>query len=380
MAAELNLTAVILSFIHTQLPSNTCIITQSQGATRQHSTDISGLIDHSIATSKQHSTALNMDDGDELDAMLTGGDEASSGGSQVKTEPVQPAQPQPASVAAPSAASTREATPPAAAGSYNPPAKPAQPAAADEDEDEDDDDEDEGINLVLDAPSAAASGPQRGFGMRVKPTASKWSQPGATAAATAAGGQSATGASASMGSTGAMSGAAAPLPSSSPSSSSYGRDAGPSSASHPYRLPMPNERLFQSGAHIDTRIDRPWTQPGADPSDWFNYGFDEETWKAYCQKQIAIRMNAQMKGKLTVYDPDEDPSQLQPRGGGGGQRGGAGGGGAAAGALQQQAAAVAAMAAALQRQQQQQQYGGQPPQQAQQMNFQPYAYQQGAQR
>lgn len=40
------------------------------------------------------------------------------------------------------------------------------------------------------------------------------------------------------------------------------------------------------------RIERPWTQPGADPTDWFNYGFDEETWKAWCAKQIQMRINA----------------------------------------------------------------------------------------
>jgi len=30
---------------------------------------------------------------------------------------------------------------------------------------------------------------------------------------------------------------------------------------------------------------KPWRRPGADPSDYFNYGFDEFTWSLYCQKQ-----------------------------------------------------------------------------------------------
>lgn len=27
---------------------------------------------------------------------------------------------------------------------------------------------------------------------------------------------------------------------------------------------------------------RPWTQPGADINQWFNFGFTEETWLGYC--------------------------------------------------------------------------------------------------
>ncbi len=29
---------------------------------------------------------------------------------------------------------------------------------------------------------------------------------------------------------------------------------------------------------------------GADLSDYFNYGFNEDTWKAYCEKQKRLRM------------------------------------------------------------------------------------------
>lgn len=34
---------------------------------------------------------------------------------------------------------------------------------------------------------------------------------------------------------------------------------------------------------------KPWRQPGADITEYFNYGFDEFTWTAYCQKQSNIR-------------------------------------------------------------------------------------------
>lgn len=36
---------------------------------------------------------------------------------------------------------------------------------------------------------------------------------------------------------------------------------------------------------IDTFEDKPWRKPGADITDYFNYGFDEITWSAYCSKQ-----------------------------------------------------------------------------------------------
>lgn len=35
--------------------------------------------------------------------------------------------------------------------------------------------------------------------------------------------------------------------------------------------------------------DKPWRIPGADISDYFNYGFDEFTWTAYCHKQDKTR-------------------------------------------------------------------------------------------
>lgn len=35
--------------------------------------------------------------------------------------------------------------------------------------------------------------------------------------------------------------------------------------------------------------DKPWRKPGADVTDYFNYGFDEFTWTAYCAKQEGLR-------------------------------------------------------------------------------------------
>ncbi|XP_030648901.1 pre-mRNA 3'-end-processing factor FIP1-like [Chanos chanos] len=41
---------------------------------------------------------------------------------------------------------------------------------------------------------------------------------------------------------------------------------------------------------MDLFEDKPWRKPGADLSDYFNYGFNEETWKAYCEKQRRLQL------------------------------------------------------------------------------------------
>ncbi|KAJ0181369.1 hypothetical protein K1T71_003454 [Dendrolimus kikuchii] len=43
--------------------------------------------------------------------------------------------------------------------------------------------------------------------------------------------------------------------------------------------------------NIDTIEDKPWNKPGADISDYFNYGFNEVTWSAYCDRQRRMRVN-----------------------------------------------------------------------------------------
>ncbi|MEE6462064.1 hypothetical protein FKM82_001475 [Ascaphus truei] len=57
---------------------------------------------------------------------------------------------------------------------------------------------------------------------------------------------------------------------------------------------------------LDSFEDKPWRKPGADLSDYFNYGFNEDTWKAYCEKQKRLRMGlealpvASITNKITV--------------------------------------------------------------------------------
>lgn len=42
---------------------------------------------------------------------------------------------------------------------------------------------------------------------------------------------------------------------------------------------------------IDSLDDKPWRKPGADITDYFNYGFNEDTWRAYCERQKKMRLN-----------------------------------------------------------------------------------------
>ncbi|KAG6584910.1 putative pre-mRNA polyadenylation factor [Phytophthora cinnamomi] len=40
---------------------------------------------------------------------------------------------------------------------------------------------------------------------------------------------------------------------------------------------------------IDLLEDRPWRKPGVDISDYFNYGFDEHSWREYAARQLRLR-------------------------------------------------------------------------------------------
>ncbi|XP_031746558.1 pre-mRNA 3'-end-processing factor FIP1 isoform X1 [Xenopus tropicalis] len=41
---------------------------------------------------------------------------------------------------------------------------------------------------------------------------------------------------------------------------------------------------------LDSFEEKPWRKPGADLSDYFNYGFNEATWKVYCEKQRRLQL------------------------------------------------------------------------------------------
>jgi len=43
---------------------------------------------------------------------------------------------------------------------------------------------------------------------------------------------------------------------------------------------------------VDSLEEKPWRKPGADITDYFNYGFNESTWQAYCERQRRMRMES----------------------------------------------------------------------------------------
>lgn len=51
---------------------------------------------------------------------------------------------------------------------------------------------------------------------------------------------------------------------------------------------------------IDQLEDKPWRKPDADITDWFNYGFTEETWREYCKAQVRMRLHLYPHGKKST--------------------------------------------------------------------------------
>ena len=43
---------------------------------------------------------------------------------------------------------------------------------------------------------------------------------------------------------------------------------------------------------LDSLEDKPWRKPGADITDYFNYGFTEDTWRAYSERQKRLRVES----------------------------------------------------------------------------------------
>lgn len=52
---------------------------------------------------------------------------------------------------------------------------------------------------------------------------------------------------------------------------------------------------------LDGAEDKPWRKPGADLTDYFNYGFNENIWRAYCHKQKMMRDNPFAGGKVYYH-------------------------------------------------------------------------------
>ena len=72
-------------------------------------------------------------------------------------------------------------------------------------------------------------------------------------------------------------------------------------------LPTPTMQIGGSQKSVyDLEIgkltEKPWLDRNADLSDYFNYGFNEETWKLYCERQKQMRLEASMLAKIKTVD------------------------------------------------------------------------------
>ncbi|KAL7749910.1 cleavage polyadenylation factor subunit fip1 [Sorochytrium milnesiophthora] len=50
--------------------------------------------------------------------------------------------------------------------------------------------------------------------------------------------------------------------------------------------------------NLATFEDKPWRKPGADITDYFNYGFNEDTWAMYCERQRQLREEQAARRRL----------------------------------------------------------------------------------
>ena len=56
-------------------------------------------------------------------------------------------------------------------------------------------------------------------------------------------------------------------------------------------MPDLSRDLLIPALDLESLDDKPWRKPGADITDYFNYGFTEDTWAAYCSRQKRMRVN-----------------------------------------------------------------------------------------
>ncbi|KAL1739016.1 Fip1 motif-domain-containing protein, partial [Schizophyllum fasciatum] len=77
--------------------------------------------------------------------------------------------------------------------------------------------------------------------------------------------------------------------------------------------------VFEGRSIIDVDLaalaDKPWRRPGADISDWFNYGFDEISWEAYCYRRRDLGELADvLKANVLNFSgmPEDQLTQLPP--------------------------------------------------------------------
>lgn len=88
----------------------------------------------------------------------------------------------------------------------------------------------------------------------------------------------------------------------------------------PSTLPAPDESVYE--VDLNSFAEKPWSRPGADITEYFNYGFNEETWRHYCSEQVK-RKRELNSGR---WDRPAGEGTGNTGGGAGGGRGGDRGG------------------------------------------------------
>ncbi|KAK9280857.1 hypothetical protein L1049_003748 [Liquidambar formosana] len=64
---------------------------------------------------------------------------------------------------------------------------------------------------------------------------------------------------------------------------------------------------------IDSFEEKPWRQPGVDASEYFNFGFDEESWKAYCKQLELVHLEkSNSLRKICVYESRQSNQDYDP--------------------------------------------------------------------
>jgi pre-mRNA 3'-end-processing factor FIP1 len=63
---------------------------------------------------------------------------------------------------------------------------------------------------------------------------------------------------------------------------------------------------------LESIEDKPWRKPGADITDYFNFGFNEQSWRAYCMKQKQMREELLMQKRIQTFEHQPDFSRMAP--------------------------------------------------------------------
>ncbi|AQK63266.1 FIP1[V]-like protein [Zea mays] len=77
-----------------------------------------------------------------------------------------------------------------------------------------------------------------------------------------------------------------------------------------FALP-PHKTIFD--IDVETAFEeKPWKFPGADISDFFNFGLDEEKWKDFCKQLDQLRLESTMQSRIRVYESGRSEQDYDP--------------------------------------------------------------------